>query len=403
MTTLTRGLAALLACTSLASPATAHDTHKRGKELFQPGLTAATPAASPARVPLYQGLGLSSGGASPFPVTTASPAAQAYFDQGLELAWAFNHAEARRAFQEAQRLDPALRHVLLGRGVRRSAPTSTTACTRRRSRPPHTAITRAHGAERQGDAQGAGADRGAGHGAMAPDAIADRTALDQAWADAMREVAKAYPDDPDVQALFADALMNLQPWDYWEADERTPKGNGAEIVATLERALASNPDHAAAIHLYIHAVEASARRSGPSPTPTGCAAPRGRRAISSTCRRISICRVGRYRDSLDINRDAVAADEAMPGADRRGREPDLPLRLLPAQRPLPARLGADGGLGRGRDRRGRQARTGHLRRGRAELAWVQAIKSRALQRPRSVQRARTRSWRCPTQATASRS
>ena len=84
----------------------------------------------------------------------------------------------------------------------------------------------------------------------------------------MTGVAAAYPDDDQVQVLFADALMNLQPWDYWEADKRTPKGRTAEQVAALEGVLRRNPDHPGAIHLYIHTVEAVRRRSARSPTPT---------------------------------------------------------------------------------------------------------------------------------------
>jgi hypothetical protein len=95
--------ALLLSASALAVSAAAHETKKT--ELFAPGVGHAAhehpQPTSTGRPPLYEGLGKGS-----FPVTTGSPQAQAYFDQGLKLAWAFNHAEARRAFQEAQRLDP---------------------------------------------------------------------------------------------------------------------------------------------------------------------------------------------------------------------------------------------------------------------------------------------------------
>ena len=167
----------------------------------------------------------------------------------------------------------------------------------------------------------------------------------------------------------------------------------------------SNPDHAAAIHLYIHAVEASStpERARALRRP---AARRRRRAAGHLVHMPAhiYCRVGRYRDSLDINRDAVAADEAHAGADRRGREPDLPLRLLPAQRPLPARLGADGRLGR-RTRSPRPSKLGQVTSDEvaAKLGWVQAIKARALHGARPVQRARHDPGAAPIQATASRS
>ena len=90
-----------------------------------------------------------------------------------------------------------------------------------------------------------------------PDPAADRKALDTAYADAMGKVAASFPNDDQVQVLFADSLMNLQPWDYWEADRKTPKGRTAEQVAALERVLGRNPDHPGAIHFYIHTVEAT--------------------------------------------------------------------------------------------------------------------------------------------------
>jgi hypothetical protein len=85
---------------------------------------------------------------------------------------------------------------------------------------------------------------------------ADRRTLDEAYAVAMAELVRKYPDDLDAATLHAEALMNLQPWDYWDEDGR-PKGHTAEIVARLEGIIGRNPDHAGALHLYIHAVEAS--------------------------------------------------------------------------------------------------------------------------------------------------
>ena len=101
-----RALIAAILAAGLALPAVAHDTEAdapRKKEYFQPGANhAGTPAATGGSVPRYSGLG-----GIAMAVTTASPEAQAYFDQGLALAWGFNHAEARRSFQAAQALDPS--------------------------------------------------------------------------------------------------------------------------------------------------------------------------------------------------------------------------------------------------------------------------------------------------------
>jgi hypothetical protein len=98
---------------------------------------------------------------------------------------------------------------------------------------------------------------------------AARPALDRAYADAMRQVARQFPLDLEAQTFFADALMNLRPWNLW-TPEGAPQPETEEIVATLERALARNPDHPGAAHLYIHAVEASTDPGAPKPPPTAC-------------------------------------------------------------------------------------------------------------------------------------
>ena len=91
----------------------------------------------------------------------------------------------------------------------------------------------------------------------ASDAKADRAALNAAYAEAMGKVAARYPDDADIALLHVEALMNLSPWDYWEATGARPKGRTAEILAALEKVLRRQPDHPGAIHYYIHMVEAS--------------------------------------------------------------------------------------------------------------------------------------------------
>lgn len=138
----------------------------------------------------------------------------------------------------------------------------------------------------------------------------DRRPLDEAFAAEMRKLAVAYPDDPDAQVFFAEALMNLQPWDYWQEDGKTPKGNAAEIVSTLERVLQRWPNHAGALHLYVHAVEASA-----TPELAEDAADRllplmpGAGHITHMPSHIYY-RVGRYEDARLSNVAAVEADEA---------------------------------------------------------------------------------------------
>ena len=299
--------AVLLAGVALAPAALAHDDHKRGAELYRPGVEHAAGAArttTSARPPLYQGLGEIS-----FPVTAADPLAQAYFDQGLRLVWAFNHAEAIRSFRTAQEVDPGCAMCFWGEAFA-LGPNINDAMA-------EDAVPRAVAAARRAQilaARTTPKERAlieALQHRYSADPKIERPALDRAFADAMRTVAAAYPDDADVQVVFADALMNLQPWDYWEADRVTPKGHAGEIVATLERALATAPNHPAALHLFIHAVEASA-----DPSRAEAAADRLRGAAPAAGHLVHMpahiyVRVGRYADSIAVNRDAVAADEAM--------------------------------------------------------------------------------------------
>lgn len=304
------GLAAILylGVSALAAEALAHETTTRKTELFNPGVGHAENVAAPAGVagvpPLYAGLGDRT-----VPVTTTNPEAQAYFDQGIALTWAFNHAEAVRSFRHAQALDPDCAMCFWGEAFA-LGPNINDAMRPEAIAPAYAAVKAAqalsgNATDKERDLIAALAKR------YAPEANADRAALNQAWADAMRVVASKYPKDVDVQVLFADALMNLQPWDYWEADGTTPKGIGGELVATLEAALAIDPDHPAADHLYIHAMEASAHPELAEPY-----ADRLRNAVPAAGHLVHMpahiyVRVGRYMDALAVNRDAIAADEKL--------------------------------------------------------------------------------------------
>src|SRR4051794_14207478 len=177
-------------------------------------------------VPLWPNLGTIS-----YPVTSASPIAQRYFDQGLRLAYGFNHAEARRAFRKAQQIDPACAMCYWGEalvlGPNINAPMEASA-----AGPAMAAVTRAKelAATARPHEQAlieALAQR------YATDPGSDRRALDSAYADAMMDVAKRYPDD-EITVLTSEALMDLSPWDYWQAGGVEPKGHTAEIVRMLE-------------------------------------------------------------------------------------------------------------------------------------------------------------------------
>jgi tetratricopeptide (TPR) repeat protein len=137
----------------------------------------------------------------------------------------------------------------------------------------------------------------------------DRSALDKAYADAMEQAWHRFPDDPDVGALYAEALMNLQPWDLWEPDG-TPKGRVLEILAVLERTLDRTPQHPGANHFYIHAIEAS-----PWPQKGTQAAERLQMLVPGSGHLVHMpshifIRTGRYEDAAEANIRAIAADEA---------------------------------------------------------------------------------------------
>jgi tetratricopeptide (TPR) repeat protein len=263
----------------------------------------AAAAAEPESPPLYEGLGDLS-----WPVTTSSELAQQYFDQGLRLTWAFNHGEARRAFQEAQRQDPDCAMCYWGEafvlGPNINAPMGDEA-----GSPALAAIERAQAlaasaSEREQAVIAALALR------YAPDAGEDRSALDGAYADAMAKVHARFPEDPEIAVLTADAMMNTSPWDYWEADGVTAKGRLGEGIAAIEGVLDADPDHPGAIHLYIHLVEASAdpHRAEPYADRLGAQMPAAGHIVHMPSH--IYYRIGRYIDSLDANVAAVEADEA---------------------------------------------------------------------------------------------
>lgn len=259
--------------------------------------------ATDADAPLFTNLGKLT-----HPVTTASATAQRYFDQGLRLAFAFNHAEARRAFRTAQRHDPDCAMCYWGEalvlGPNINAPMDASAVA------PALAAMRlaAEKAERASPVEQALiAALGKRYAA---DAGAERATLDAAYAAAMSEVAARFPDDETVQVLHAEALMDLSPWDYWEAGGAKPKGRTAEIMATLEKVLARNPDHPGAIHFYIHIVEASSQpeRAVPHAKRLAAAMPGAGHLVHMPFH--IYYRIGDYKAALAANKAAVAADES---------------------------------------------------------------------------------------------
>jgi len=253
-------------------------------------------------VPLYDNLGTLS-----LKVGTRDTKAQAYFDQGIRWAFAFNHAEAQRAFQTAQKLDPKLAMAWWGEalvlGPNINAPMMPEAAA-----PALAALAKA--VELAPDAPAK--DRAliaALQKRYSADPKAERAALDLAFADAMKSVAAKYPGDDTILALYAESVMDTQPWDYWEAGGAKPKGRAGELLAALEKVLARNPNHPGAIHLYIHAVEASTKpdRALPHARRLAELMPGAGHVVHMPAH--IYYRVGMYKESLEVNKRAMAVDE----------------------------------------------------------------------------------------------
>jgi len=240
------------------------------------------------------------------PVTTSVPRAQRFFDQGLRLLYAFNHAEAIRAFREAARLDPELAMAQWGHalalGPNLNAPMSA-----ENGKQAFAAVQRALArAARVTPIERALIDALARR--YAKDGKGDRPALDRAYAAAMRAAAERFPEDADVQTLYADAQMNTMPWDYWQKDGAA-KPETAHVLDTLERVIARQPDHAGALHYHIHLLEASADpdRATASADRLGSLMPAAGHMVHMPAH--IYIRVGRYADAAEANVRAIAADE----------------------------------------------------------------------------------------------
>ncbi len=252
-------------------------------------------------VPLYDNLGTHQ-----YTISTSVPTAQQYFDQGLRLYFAFNHAESIRAFAEATRLDSlcAICHwgVALGRGPNINLPMDSA-----NGAAAYVAVQQAVGLrEHAAPTERALIDALATRYEAVP--RAERAALDSAYARAMKDVVRRFPADLEARALYAESLMDLSPWNYWTRDGGQPRPDTREMVAELEHVLAHNPDHPGANHFFIHAVEAvDPARAVPMAERLAGLMP-GAGHLVHMPGHIYI-RVGRYDDAIAANEHAVHADE----------------------------------------------------------------------------------------------
>ena len=240
-----------------------------------------------------------------FSVTTDSARAQLFINQAMMLTYGFNHAEANRSFQEAARLDPNCAMAYWGMALV-LGPNINMAMAPEAEPQAYVLIQKAI-ALKQGISQREQAYIDALAKRYSSEKKPDRAALDRAYAEAMRNLHKLYPDDLDAATLYAEAIMDLQPWNYWTRDKQ-PYPETQKILSVLESVLVRNAKHPGAIHLYIHTVE----YGRPELAETG--AERLRNLAPGAGHLVHMPshifrRIGRYHDASNSNEDAIAADE----------------------------------------------------------------------------------------------
>src|SRR5688572_18923642 len=260
------------------------------------------------RAPLYDNLG-----SLHHTITTSSPEAQRYFDQGLTLSYAFNHAEAIRSFRQATAIDPDCAMCYWGMAYA-LGPNINAPITPEAAKEAYKALDLA-----SGRAEKASANEQAYIAALlrrySSDPTTERPPLDAAYAAAMRELVAKFPDDLDAMTLFAQSLMDTSPWNYWNADG-SPREFTNDVISSLESVLKRKADHPGAIHLYIHAVEAS-----PDPKRAEQYADRLPALVPGAGHLVHMpahiyLRTGRFNDASTANENAIKADSVYQSGDR---------------------------------------------------------------------------------------
>ncbi len=241
-------------------------------------------------------------------ISTESAEAQQWFDQGMQLLYGFNHDEAIRTFHKAAEQDPTSAMPWWGIAYAHGININDPEMTETRSKAAREAADEAVARVEAGSPVEAALVRAVSARYAWP-APKDRKPLDEAYADAMGAAFRSFPSDADVAALYAESLMNLQPWDYWD-NAGKPKGRIAEILSVLEGTLRAHPQHPGANHFYIHAVEASGDpdRAVPSADRLRTLVPGAGHLVHMPSH--IYVRVGRYADAVDSNVHAVKADHA---------------------------------------------------------------------------------------------
>ena len=245
-------------------------------------------------------------------IDTKDAGAQRYFDQGMVLAFGFDHAEAIRSFRAAQHLDPSCAMCFWGEALATGPNINVTA------------KGKAIMSEDEQKSAWAALDKARAVAADKPEAerdliealgkryaaqpVADREPFDQAYAEALGALVQKYPEDDDIAAMYGEAWMNTMPWNYW-SDGETPRPEIVPVIAALEKTLARSPKHPLALHLYIHAMEASSTpEKAEKASDTLLTLVPGPGHLVHMPAHIYY-RVGRYNDSVQANVAAAKVDE----------------------------------------------------------------------------------------------
>jgi tetratricopeptide (TPR) repeat protein len=278
------------------APAAQGPTHKH----YEASPMANQPGPDGQMAPRLQNLGTHA-----FPVSTRNKRAQLFINQGINLAYGFNHAEAGRAFREAARLDSVLAMAYWGQalvlGPNINAPMDPTVEPDALKLVQKAKSLMGSASQREQALIIALEKRYSGN-------AAERTANDKAYAQAMRTVHRRFPADPDIAMLYVESVMDIRPWGYWMRDGAPYEGT-AEIVALTGDVLRRHPAHPAALHMQIHLLEPTAmperaEQAADALLPLMPAAGHMIHMPSHIYQR-----VGRYTDAIKSNELAIAADE----------------------------------------------------------------------------------------------
>jgi len=263
--------------------------------------------ATRAGAPLFEGMGAFHRG-----VDTKDPAAQRYFNQGMVLAFGFNHAESIRSFRAAQKLDPDCAMCFWGEALATGPNINVTAKGKAvMSADEQTAAWAALEKAKAVAASKPPIERElieALGKRYAPEPVTNRDTFDKAYAEALGALVAKHPEDDDIAAMYGEAWMNTMPWNYW-SDATTPRPEIAPVIAKLEETIARSPKHPLALHLYIHAMEASA-----TPEKAEAASDALLALVPGSGHLVHMpahiyWRVGRYNDAAQANILAAKIDE----------------------------------------------------------------------------------------------